>query len=293
MTIPLLRMKLEQHLDELPLLPSAVTSLMSLDRQSEKYFEQVLKLVESEPNFSARLLVAANSVGLASSTPITTLRAAIARTGSQRASGLVLGLAVARVFIPSNDWEKSLWRHAIQVAVASRELARLSASLAVNAEEAYTAGLLHDVGRFVMFQEAPEQLRLVDEGGWDDPQGLIATELAICGLTHAELGAKACSKWGIPELITQTVRHHHDRELAGLAPEVLNLVAVVRAADLAMFPSAMPGAPGMHEADDDTLRNKLLLRLPQQLRMELQELRALLTSAAGESATAIEGLGLS
>jgi putative nucleotidyltransferase with HDIG domain len=195
----------------------------------------------------------------------------------------VLGLAVTRVFVPKDAWEKSLWRHAIQVATASRELARHFPETRSDPEEAYATGLLHDVGRFVLFQEAPEELRRVDESGWDSPDGLLAAERAICGLTHAELGATACSKWGIPELITLSVLHHHAPELADLDIEVARLVALVHVADMAMFPSAVPGSPSLDEADDETLRTRVLEKLPIWLRMDTIGLRDLLRASSGEA----------
>ncbi len=290
MVEPILRKRLDQHLAQLPVLPSVLMALMSLDKQNEEYFDQVLKLVESEPNFSTRILAVANSAGLGSRVPITTLRAAISRTGSRQATGLILGLSVARVFVPTDDWEKSLWRHAIQVATASRELAIRCREMAANPEEAYAAGLLHDVGRFVMFREAPEQLRRVDEGDWSDPEGLLATEMAICGITHADLGARACTAWGIPELITEVVRHHHDAEFSGLPLELARLVTIVHVADIAMFPSAMPGSSGLDLLDDATLTRQVLQRLPALIHLSLTELRELLLTATSEAAATTRGL---
>ncbi len=286
---PSLRRQLEQHLDDLPVLPAVVTRLMALDPDGRDYFDNVLELIESEPNFAARILAAANSAASAPHSPITTLSGAIARLGAGGASRLVIAISVTRVFIPRDDWEKSLWRHAIQVAVTSRAMAEASTDPSIDPAEAYVCGLLHDVGRFVMFQEAPEQLRQINEGGWDTPERLVSQELAICGITHAELGAMACAKWGLPPSIEQMVRHHHrsDPTLAGSTPD--KLAALVRVADLAMFPSAMPGTPGLAEADDGSIVH-LAGRLPPWIELTMAELRELIvatTDAAEETCVAL------
>ena len=102
-----------------------------------------------------------------------TLGAAVARIGSLHAANLVVALGISRVFIPRDDWERSLWRHALQVALAARALVAHAQPSGLAPDEAYLVELLHDVGRFVMFQEAPDQLRRVDEGDWDTPEALI------------------------------------------------------------------------------------------------------------------------
>lgn len=189
---PALRERLQRHLDELPVLPMVLVRLLALDPDDEHLPDRVVSLIESEPNFSTRVLAAANSAASSPVAHITTLPNAIARIGTTGASNLVLTIGVTRVFVPRDDWEWSLWRHALQVALAAR-------------------ALLHDIGRFVMFQEAPDQLREIDEGTWDSPEQLVSLEREICGVDHAELGALACHVWGLPDEIVDVVRHHHDR----------------------------------------------------------------------------------
>lgn len=287
-----LRKRLEEHLAELPSLPTVVAQLMTLDRQDESYFEKVLAILESDPNLSTRVLASANSAASGSHVPITTLRSALARIGSQAASNMVLAMAMTSVFVPRDEWEKSLWRHAVQVATAARDLALRSSDAEVNSDEAYAGGLLHDIGRFVMFQEAPDQLRRIDEAKWDDPEGLLEQERSICGLTHSNLGALACRRWGIPETIAQLVEDHHACRSHRPDGKLAKLTAVVQVADIAMFPSAMPGTPGLEDADDDTLRQRVQGRLPSFIRMDVPELRKLLHVVAEKAHTTAEVLGV-
>lgn len=286
-----LRSRLEQHLDDLPVLPAAVTKLMTLDRSRRDYFDRVLALIESEPNFAARILAAANSASSAPLVPVTTLATAIARLGGATSANLVLAASVTRVFVPQDDWEKSLWRHAIQVAVASRALATRSNDSAVDPQEAYACGLLHDIGRFILLQEAPDELREIDEGSWDAPDALVRRELSICGVTHAELGALACAKWGIPHLIEEVVRNHHQVDPTSAITPAGKLTALIRVADFAMFPVALPGAPGIIEADDATLRD-VADRLPPFVELTDDELRRVIGTSTAEAEGTCETLGV-
>lgn len=287
-----LRERLNRHLDELPMLPGVVSRLMALDPSAEDHFEEVVQLVESEPNFAARLLVAANSVVSGPRFPITNLRAAVARMGSRSASQLVLSLSITRVFVPQSLWEKSLWRHALQVALAARALTPYCGGPAILADEAYTVALLHDVGRFVMFREAPDQLRRVDEGDWDSPDELIREERSLCGLTHTEIGAMACEKWHLPDTITRVVRDHHLTPARQDADPVARLTALIRLADIAMFPSAMPGTPGLGEADQESVWRVLGPKLPPFVSILPDELRILVRTVTADAEAICRSLGI-
>ncbi|MCP3919605.1 MAG: HDOD domain-containing protein [bacterium] len=289
---PVLHTKLQKRLDELPVLPSVLAKLMTLDREGDRFFDSVLSAVEAEPNYSVRLLIRANSAASGSREPITTLPGALARIGAEEACNLLLALGVTRVFVPRDPWEKSLWRHAIQVAIAARELARHGGDPDVTPDEAYACGLLHDMGRLVMFMEAPDQLRAVDEGCWDGPDSLLAMERAICGVDHTKLGGLACDHWALPKPIAQVIRGHHRHLPPELDDKVLKLTAVVQVADFAMFSSVIPGTPPLEASDDDTLRATVLDRLPPFVRLSMQELRELLGTITSEAEAMARELGL-
>ena len=277
-----LRQRLERRIDTLPVLPTVVGKLMALDRGEPSYFDDVLALIEADQNFAARIL-AANSAAEGSRARITSVRRALTRLGSAKASDTILTVAVSRVFVPRDDWEKSLWRHSLQVAVAMRVLVQASPRADIRTDEAYTAGLLHDVGRFVLFSESPSALREIDTAEWETRQQLVAMERQICGITHAELGALACQHWHLPELLVSVVRRHHEKDGHPERSEVDALVAAVNFADRAMFPSAIPGSRGYDEADLETLERELVPRLPPFFDFDAAALRVLLQSATRES----------
>lgn len=288
-----LRRRLQHHLDQLPVLPTTIAQLLSLSPDSSSHFDDVLRLVESEPNFASRILITANSAASSPIDPIADLRRAVARIGSTGAANLLLAVSVTRVFVPRDPWEKGLWRHGLQVAHAARGLTELIGDPSLNPGEAYTAGLLHDIGRFVLFQEAPDELRQVDETAWETPDDLVATERAICGLTHPELGALACQQWGLPDIITSVVRHHHDPLPPVYTGPEAKLAALVRLADFAMVPSTLPGAVSLAEsADDEELAALLGTKVPPFLRLSLGRMREIIQRAADEAEVTSVALGL-
>lgn len=202
--------RLEQRIDQLPLLPEAVVGLLRLDPGAEQYFDEVHRLIRSDPALAVRVLRFANSASAAPQRQITSIEQALLFVGCKPAVALISGHSAMRVFVPSHEWQLDLWRHAFDVACLMQALAAGETLGSLDAGRAYLFGLLHDIGRFVMYLEAPDDLRAVNETDWGTPQQLIDAEIAVCGFTHAELGCLAVRKWRLPEELALIVRKHHD-----------------------------------------------------------------------------------
>lgn len=201
---------------DLPVLPAVLVRLMRLDPHADAVFDEVLALASADPTFAARVIHACNRADAAPDHPVETLRGAIARLGASHIRDLVTSLAVAEVFVPRTVHEVDLWVHAVEVATAARLIAR-DANRYIDEQQAHLCGLLHDIGRFVMFDQTPDRLRIVNELDWDDPDDLVAAELREFGYNHAEIGHALCEKWGLPAHLTHSIRDHH-RSFAALTP---------------------------------------------------------------------------
>lgn len=203
--------RLETRLAELPLLPVVLLDLMRLDPDDAAYFTKVVTLIGRDPAYAARVLRAANSAYSAPVAKITALSPAISRIGVTTAVNLVVADAVVTVFAPRLEWERSLWTHTLGSAQLAKVLVPHFPGRGVDPEAAYLGGLLHDIGRFILYTEAPEELRVVEETAWESPEVLEAAETSICGYTHAELGYAAARKWRLPDELATIIRHHHTR----------------------------------------------------------------------------------
>ncbi len=205
--------RLEKRLEQLPMLPEIVRELMALRQDSPDYFDQVARALHADPAFATRVLQYANSAALGAARPITTLHEAMLRVGARGAVDLILAHSAAQLLAPRSDWESSLWKHSVDVAWLMRKLSVLAVEYRGEPDEAYVFGLLHDIGRFVLYLEAPEELRSVEETDWATPDELIEAETRICGFTHSELGYLALRKWRLPDALADAVRWHHTRPL--------------------------------------------------------------------------------
>jgi putative nucleotidyltransferase with HDIG domain len=218
------------EVNELPVLPGVVVRLMALSPQTERLFEEVLTIASEDPALALRVIRTANSPFSAPRSPVETIEAAIARLGANHVAELVTTVAIARVFVPTSAGETELWLHAIEVATACRAIVEHLHVDGVTAEHAYLAGLLHDIGRFILFDQAPDFIRAVDDLAWTTPQELVEAERQVCGIDHAELGSRVCAHWDVPESIRGVVQDHH-RELNDMSDASRPLLGTVKIAD--------------------------------------------------------------
>ncbi|MFO0747817.1 MAG: HDOD domain-containing protein [Myxococcota bacterium] len=246
--------KLQKHLDELPTLPTVLMDLMRSDPNADGYFDRVQRLVSGDPAFATRLLRYANSPASAPMKPIVRVKDALSRLGCAQAVNLVIAASATRVFVPHTPWEKDLWVHAVNVANIAQHLAPCFGPPRIDPEEAYTCGLLHDLGRFVLYLEAPAELRAIDETDWETPLALIEAERRLCGFTHAELGAMAAAKWDLPVTIATVIRLHHSPPDSGVTPEQRALIELVRTAD--WLDISLRKAGDWHQLDDDAIHTR-------------------------------------
>jgi len=200
---------MEKKIDDLPLLPQVLVRILQLDPKSEEYFEEFEHSAKEDPAFAVRVIALANSAASSPVEPISVIRDALARMGATTVASFVASLAVQRVFMPTEANQILLWKHSISAAVASQRVAELVPQLQVPPGHAYLVGLLHDVGRFVMFEHAPKQLLEVDEHNWRTPDDLGAVDVEVFNFTHSELGYLACEHWGVPDAVAEIIRHHH------------------------------------------------------------------------------------
>ncbi len=198
-----------RKIDHLPLLPQVLVRLVQLDDASEDYFDQFALLAREDPTLAVRVVALANSAAFSPASPMVSIKDALVRVGTASVRAMVTSLAVQRVFIPKDANQMSLWRHSVAAGVAAESIAARTAKLGLDPSHAYLVGLLHDIGRFVMFEHAPDALSQVDEHHWDSPEDLVEADIDVFHFTHSELGYHACVHWGLPGDIAEIVRLHH------------------------------------------------------------------------------------
>jgi len=209
-------------INELPVLPQVLVRLLQLDPASDDFFDEFGRLAKEDPGFAIKVIALANSAASAPAAPITTIKDALTRMGAQPVRSMVASLAVQRVFMPTEPNEIRLWEHSVFAAFACAQIAEIVPSVEIDPAEAYLVGLLHDIGRFVMFEHAAPHLLEVDESNWSTADELIEADVQVYKYTHAELGYRACEHWRLPESICDVVQLHHMPVDSEIVPGSIN-----------------------------------------------------------------------
>lgn len=220
---------LEDRLDALPILATVGAQIVSLDRDTGSFAEELRELALQDPPLSFRLLRLTREFG-----DVKTVGEALDAVGANRLAEAVLSLPAASHFKPATANQRDLWMHALQVASLASTTAELCPDAGVDPGEAYLVGLLHDIGHFVMFHVSPRHFDDVGEWEWSSGHEVLQHELELCGIDHSELGWRASLQWEIPEPAVSLIRSHHDYE-ATLPLEMETLMSILRLADATSF----------------------------------------------------------
>lgn len=231
---------IRRNIQKLPMLPVVVYELMKYDPNSKDFYDIVLELAQSDPPLATALLGYANSAAFAQhqATRISSVKSALSRVGAKRLFELLFAGSVTRVFLPHKQEHRQLWLHSLQVAHFATYLVEQSKTKYVDPQQVYMAGLLHDIGRFVMLQLAPHALDKTDAKGWHTAVELVDVERQVTGHTHAEVGLSACKKLHLPRLISIAVQYHHTLEVfesRSLSQENKQLLTAIMVADEISF----------------------------------------------------------
>ncbi len=172
---------------------------------------EIAELIGADPALTARLLRVVNSAVYGFPTRIETPSQAVMIIGTAHLCDLALTTSITRMFrdIPGDLVSmESFWRHSIACGLAARALA--SHRREPNVERFFVAGVLHDIGRLVLYQQAPDLARDALARARQGGELLHVAEREVIGFDHAAIGATLLRTWGLPASLEETVAAHHD-----------------------------------------------------------------------------------
>lgn len=199
---------LTRQIHALPSLPTVVLDLINQVNQGDR-IDTIADTLSLDQALSAKVLQLANSPFYGLSGRVGSIRDGINVLGLNQLGCLVVAAAVTLQFAQLHGQSlkmDSFWRHNIACAVAARQLAQMQG---LDAATAFTAGLLHDVGRLVADSLYPEEMAraVAWASRYDQPH--CEAEQHLLGICHAELGARVCEHWHFRDDIVDAIAHHH------------------------------------------------------------------------------------
>lgn len=234
---------------ELVSLPDVVYRINQTVEDPNSSAVEIGRLISEDPALTARLLKVVNSPMFGFPSRIDTVSMAITILGTRQLRDLVLATAVVGQFYNLTDKVvdmETFWCHSICTAVASRTVSLHLKSN--NSERFFVAGLLHDIGKLVMYLTHPDASHQVIELSAEPSIDKATVEKSIFGFTHADVGAELLSHWQLPESLIEPARYHHNPIRATRYPEETAVVHLAESvANNIQSPVSMDDDNPLHE----------------------------------------------
>ncbi len=191
-------------------LPDIYSKLNDVMRKPSSSARDIGKVLAEDPVLTARLLRLVNSSFYSLSTKVETVSKAVVLVGTNELRDLVLATSVLSMFddVPNDlmDMER-FWRHSLACGLFAREMAKKLRL--VNPELFFVSGLLHDVGRLVIFLKLGQLAGDAIVRSRDNNELLYRVENDVLGFSHAQVGAALIKAWNLPESHKRATEFHH------------------------------------------------------------------------------------
>lgn len=222
--------KLFLKIGDIASLPSSAQQVLRLTEQpdSDEIREQLRDAIQADAGLVARILRRLNSSYFGLSHRVGQIGAAINLLGVREIRNLALTVFLSKSFEPQSDYgsyrRKELWLHSVAVGAAGRLVSRICGR--ANPDEAYTAGLLHDIWLILIDQTFKRQFRQVLDR-INDRTPTCQAENEILTFDHASLGGFVAEQWRFPPQITEAIAWHHEpHNYQGEHKDLVNVVSV-------------------------------------------------------------------
>lgn len=276
---------------DLPTPPLVFTQIMKVVDDPETSAYEIAGIVSEDPAISAKVLRITNSAFYGLSGTVTSIKQAVVIVGLVGIKDLVVSTSVIDMFkgdAVGKQFQELFWRHSLVSAFGCRMLAREIAPGDISlGEVAFTTGLLHDIGKMVMYLESPEKSRKVLEVAHLGPRAELKLETELFGCDHTEVGRMITQRWKLPDLLCTAIAHHHSPLACEVSVQLVDVVHVADALAYHLFADETEGpvAPAIEPAVFERSGFKLekVTDYLEAMRAEYMQAETFLKMARGES----------
>jgi len=218
------------HVRPIPQIALKITRMIHDDSYT---MSEVANEIKQDQIISAKVIRLCNSAFMGLKNRIDSIDRAAVILGEKVLLQLVISASLEQFFSDSGEGyslcKGGLFQHALSTALVAEQLARFTGK--VPSDIAYTAGLLHDIGKIVLDQYIAPMYPFFYRHTQVDEMELCEAEKQKLGITHAAAGGLLAETWSLPDNLTDVIRHHHYPEQASVDPELAHLIYL---ADLLM-----------------------------------------------------------
>jgi len=196
--------------DHLPPVPTLMIKLTELYRQPERDMDEIVSVMRKDPAITAEILRRCNGSFFSDESPVDNIYEAIFRLGFYEVYRITVALFGIQSMAAAKNADRNrmeqLWRHSATTAIMAGGIAR---ECEESEGTAFTAGILHDLGKVVLISQEPDKYaRLLEECSGNDSSAILA-ETEFFGFNHADIGARLLIRWDVPAEVVVPVQFHH------------------------------------------------------------------------------------
>lgn len=239
-------------------LSDSARALIALAADPDHGLSEVVQIIERDARLTIRVLEIANSAAIAPSTPVETVERAVQLMGERAMVAAAMDVGAPWIHAPLAGYGAGvrLFEDGLRTAIASSLLAKRTRQAEL-ASIAYTAGLLHDVGKTILSEMLePRLTALIEELATHSTGDWLAAERTLVGVDHCEVGAMVADRFKLPATLRAAIEHHHAPRSA--PAEHRAIVELVHVADAIC---AMMGGSGALDALAYRIDPEVLVRL--------------------------------
>jgi putative nucleotidyltransferase with HDIG domain len=204
--------RLVSQMESLPSLPSLYSQVVELIRSPDSSIKRIGEVIAQDLAMTAKILQLVNSAFFGIPRHISSPAQAAGLLGLDTIKALILTIGIFSKFEQKQFDHfgiEKLWNHSIKTGAIAKKVADNEGADKYLADNAFMAGLLHDVGKLVLVVNVPDKYERVIEIKRDQNISLNQAEQSVFGTSHAEVGAYLTGLWGLPDAIVEAVAFHH------------------------------------------------------------------------------------
>lgn len=226
--------ELVERAGDLAALPQVVMQVIGLTGSPSVHATDVERLVGNDQALAAKLLTLANSSYFGLPKRVSSLHEAVVFLGFNAVRNLALTITSFNLFLGKSDHDslvrRDLWKHALGTGLCGRLLASAVPGAAIS-EQIYTAALLHDIGKTLLWEHFPQDYDHAVSVSRRTGLPLFQIERDYLPFTHTEVGEALAHKWNLPDGLVEAIALHHEPDAATHDPKTC--AAVGLASDIA------------------------------------------------------------
>ena len=231
--------------NDLAALPQVVMRVLDMTADSKATPADLERIIGLDQALAAKILALANSAYYGLPRRISTLREAIVFLGVKTLRNLAATITTFNLFLGRSDTpalaRRALWRHSVDTAQCARVITSLlhpAAQETVGCDQAYTCGLLHDIGKMALDRSRHALFVSIYEMSHVQHVRFHEIEGEVLPYTHAQIGGALATRWNLPPILCEAIAFHHTPRAASLNPKLT--AAICLANEVAHFLDAAP-----------------------------------------------------